>query len=165
MARKPNKRERELRRWRDAREARTAVPDELEAAERRPLVGLGDHYEITRSGHVWSLRLGRFIKHQYDPISNRTYISVTINGVRSTRGIWRSVVDSWLSPDEQAVILRELPVDAHGHDDQLRLHQGKIAALAKDLHMPTDAVFTLFLGASTRSGGDNPPKPEIDHTG
>ncbi len=147
LRRMPNKRDRELRRLRDAREANTAIPESVLSEQRRPMIGFEDRYEITRSGHVWSLRLGRFIKHQYHPITKRTYISITVNGKHETRGVWRAVVDSWVPAHEHESILARLPRELHGQLALLREKNEEIAAIAGAYDLPTQAVFAIFLSA------------------
>jgi len=156
LARKPNKRDRELRRWREAREARTTIPAHAGTEPRRPLSEFEDHYEITRTGLVWSRRLKRFIKHKYEPMTNHTYIAITVDGVRSTRGVWASVIASWLSAPERQAILGQLPTDVHGKLDKLRTERARIATIAKAVRLPSDAIVALFLAAPSQSGAAAP---------
>jgi hypothetical protein len=153
LGRKPDKRDRKLRRWREERADATAIPADADKVERRPLTGLEDRYEITRTGHVWSLQLRRFIKHKYDPLSGRTYISVTVAGKRESRSVWRAVADSWLTADERISLLRRLPREIHGNAALLRPRRSEIAAISRALNLPYEAIFFVFLEADSDGSG------------
>jgi hypothetical protein len=107
--------------------------------------GFEDRYEITRSGHLWSIRLGRFIKHQFDPLTNRRYISVVISGKRQTRNIWRAVADSWLSPYDRQAILGRVPPEALGQLTLLKTMKAEIASIAREYDIPQQVVFSTLL--------------------
>jgi hypothetical protein len=115
------------------------------------LAGFEDRYQITRAGHVWSLQLRRFIKHKYDPISGRSYISVTVDGRRESRGVWRAVVDSWLQAHERTSMLCQLPRDVHGNATLLQARRSDIATIAKAFNLPYEAIFLVFLEADSGS--------------
>jgi hypothetical protein len=92
MARKPNKRQRANARLREIRAVVTALPPGVEDEPRVPLVGFESLYEITRSGHVYSRTLGRFIKHRH---LRGSYIGLEIGGETINLNIEEAVQRSW----------------------------------------------------------------------
>lgn len=153
MARKPNKRQRELQRWRDRRADATTIDKDALRDERRPLAGFESYYEISRTGFVWSKRLRRFIKHTYDPIGHRTYIAFTVSGQRHTMPVWQATIDSWLSADAKQELRRSVPASALGSLDTLKSLKAEIAAASSRCSLSSDTVFKFLLGQSGSSNG------------
>lgn len=64
------------------------------SADRRPIKGWEEFYEITRDGQVYSVRAGRFLKYAEDDLG-RKYIEVQIGGIRYERNIAKTVLEAW----------------------------------------------------------------------
>lgn len=91
MAR-PNKRQRaNAKRMHDYRDA-TTLPRDIEQEARVPLAGFESLYEITRSGHLFSVRAKRFIKRAH---LEQPYLRVRVDGVSHNLNIQESVAASW----------------------------------------------------------------------
>jgi hypothetical protein len=62
---------------------------------RKPIPALDALYEITWSGDIYSVRLGRFIQHTWSPAHKKSFIDVQIRGERRTMSIADAVEDAW----------------------------------------------------------------------
>jgi len=119
-------------------------------ADRRPLAGHEQEYEITQSGWVWSLRLGRFIKHAHSPHGTGTYIRIVRKRRPVTMSVPVAVVASWLEPSQRAQLREVVPQDALRNVSVLRLHKSSIDEAAQAYGLPKDIVFR-FLAAERAS--------------
>lgn len=79
---------------------------------RRPLVGLGDWYEITRHGHLYSKRLKRMIRHRWSLDFEKDFIQLQVAGQTYNIGIHYAIADSWLEAAERAAILADLATNS-----------------------------------------------------
>lgn len=93
MARRSNARQRSNQRRNEARARAVALPPGIERQPRVPLVGFEAHYEITRSGHVYSRRRRRFIQHAW--FEGRPYIKFQVDGREVTLNIDDAVARTW----------------------------------------------------------------------
>lgn len=148
MGRRPNQRQRKLQRWQDDRADATAIPTGAALDERRPLAGFESHYEVSRSGLIWSKRLKRLIKHTYDPLRDRKYVAFTVDGQRHTMSIWSAVINSWLTAEKREALRASVPEIALGKLQGLRSHRADIAVAAEQFSLPYDTVFAFLLGSS-----------------
>lgn len=144
MVGKPNRTQRKNARRRNARADVVSVPANLSTQPRRPLHGLEGAYEITRDGHLWSMRLNRGIQWSYG-LHDSPYISVQYQGVRHAQGIAEAVVHSWLSDAELALLLSSVPETALGDSAALRSHKASIALIARDLGISENIAFGYLL--------------------
>lgn len=82
---KPNERQRENARRRDARAAIAALQADVDERRRVPLAGHDGLYEITRSREVYSVRAGRFVQHRY--CQGPGYIQFSVGGEKVTLNV------------------------------------------------------------------------------
>lgn len=68
-----------------------------EKLKRKPLKGFEEYYEITSKGHVYSLRLKKFIKHKYFNFGDKgwTYIEFQINNEKYKLSIKEAIENTW----------------------------------------------------------------------
>ncbi|MFE8599811.1 HNH endonuclease [Archangium violaceum] len=120
MARRPNQRQRRSSSRRHEYAEKTKVPPGIENEPRVPLVGNEADYEITRSGHVYSRRLKKFIRWKLTPNGRHPYISVQVGGVSSPpRWPKEAAAESWAAAElkrvEQERIQQEAQIEAQIH--------------------------------------------------
>lgn len=110
---------------------------------RRPIPGYAEYYEITRRGHVYSLRAKRIIQNPInrglDP-DGREIIQFDIKGQTIQLGVHKTIVEAWLSEDEQKAIQSEIrqAIADVGLDNAFKQIGGK-----NDLRAAT--VYYLFM--------------------
>jgi hypothetical protein len=103
MTRKPNKRQRANNRLVEARENATALGTGLDDQRRVPLAGFEALYEITRDGHVYSVRASRFIQWAY--FEKRSYIKIQVNGHAAKLSIRDAIDASWADVPPQLYLV------------------------------------------------------------
>jgi hypothetical protein len=97
--RRPNTNDRKRAREKRERDSKTEVRSTVDD-ERRPIPGFEGLYEITRRGDVYSLRLGRFIRHKLN-FEQQPYVGFTINGEKHVLPIRQTAVAAFGDPDRQ----------------------------------------------------------------
>lgn len=90
QGRRPNSNDKKRAREKRERDRKTEITSTLNQ-DRRPIPGFEELYEITRSGDVYSKRLGRFVKHKLN-FEQQPYIGFTINGEKHVLSIRKTVV-------------------------------------------------------------------------
>ena len=147
MARRLNKHQRRNARIRQQRAQRTRLFSDPKA-ERRPLAGFGEAYEITRSGNLWSRRLHRYIKPGYDPRTGGTYIIFGSNGKRVTLSTWSAVIESWFSKEDRAALREVVSADALGRVDRLQSQRQAIGAAARRYRIDDTILFSFLVSGA-----------------
>ena len=99
MAKKPNSRQRANDRRGQARANSTNLSADLGSRRRVPLAGFSGLYEITRDGHVYSVRARRFVKWAY--YDNGPYIKIQVGGQSRSLSIRDAIDESWANVPPQ----------------------------------------------------------------
>jgi hypothetical protein len=95
---RPNSNDRKRAKEKRERDSKTGVLSRLDE-ERRPIPGFEGHYEISRKGDVYSMRLGRFVKRKLN-LEQQPYIGFTINGEKHILSIRKTVAAAFADSPE-----------------------------------------------------------------
>ncbi len=101
-------------------------------------------YEITREGEVYSIRLGRFIKHKFYSIDDKssTYIEFQLEGKKVTFNIGKAVAKSYLTQEQIENISKQLPEHINNFSELWGLNI--IDSLAKKYAVVSNAIIYVF---------------------
>lgn len=139
----PNKRQREFKRASENRlQAISKTPKEH--AERVPLFEFDGHYEITRDGDVYSIKLGRYIKHSYNTNTGTTYIGFTLNKTRHIMSIGDAIAYSYLSQLERESIQKKRPSTLGNVKELWKDHLDLLTKLAETYNVNKGAIYSVF---------------------
>ncbi|MFY0566380.1 HNH endonuclease [Archangium lansingense] len=150
MARRPNQRQRRSSRRRHDYAEKTKLPPGIENEPRVPMVGNEADYEITRSGHVYSRQLKRFIQWKLTPNGQHPYISVQVGGV-SSQPRWpnEAAEESWAAAElkrveqERAQLEEQIEIQIRQLEEQI---ETQIRAQVEVPETERDAIVKARLG-------------------